>query len=111
MKFICFNLENSAKQIKNISSYIPQTMHFIQILQVMKIVFGALYGLKGEKLKQQINYCIEVTSLQKFVNKKAFTYSGGVKRRLNIAIGLLNSPKIIYFDEPTKIYPQSRKYI
>ena len=114
IKIYGFDLEKNSNEIKNISSYIPQTYAFYPNLTSYENLefFGALYGLSGEKLKQQINYCIEVTSLEKFVNKRAFTYSGGVKRRLNIAIGLLNSPKIIYFDEPTVgIDPQSRKYI
>ena len=114
IKIYGFDLEKNSNEIKNISSYIPQTYAFYPNLTSYENLefFGALYGLSGEKLKQQINYCIEVTSLEKFINKRAFTYSGGVKRRLNIAIGLLNSPKIIYFDEPTVgIDPQSRKYI
>jgi len=108
------DLDKDSAYIKSICSFVPQTYAFYPKLTSFENLefFGALYGLKGNELKQRINYCIEVTSLEKYINRKAYTYSGGLKRRLNIAIGLLNDPKVLYLDEPTVgIDPQSRKYI
>ncbi len=108
------DLDLDEKKIKNISSYVPQTYAFYPTLTAYENLefFGALYGLKNAELKARINHCIKATALEKFRNKQAQAYSGGVKRRLNIAIGLLNQPKILYLDEPTVgIDPQSRKYI
>ncbi|MCD4759109.1 MAG: ABC transporter ATP-binding protein [Arcobacteraceae bacterium] len=109
-----YDYQKDKKQIKQISSYVPQTYAFYPNLTAYENLefFGALYGLKNSELRKRIEYCVEVTSLEKFLDKRAHTYSGGVKRRLNIAIGLLNNPKILYLDEPTVgIDPQSRKYI
>jgi len=112
---ICgYDFDRDGKKIKEISSYVPQTYAFYPTLTAYENLefFGALHSLKGEKLKERIDYSIKATSLEKFRNKQAQFFSGGVKRRLNIAIGLLNEPKILYLDEPTVgIDPQSRKYI
>ena len=109
-----YDFDTQKKEIKALSSYVPQSYAFYPELTTYENLefFAALYGLKGDSLKQQIHYAIEVTSLEKFIYKRANNLSGGVKRRLNIAIGLLNSPEIIYLDEPTVgIDPQSRQYI
>lgn len=112
---ICsFDYEKEKNKIKSISSYIPQNYAFYPNLTTYENLefFAALYGLKNKELKKRIDYCLEMTSLENFIDNKIHTLSGGVKRRLNIAIGLLNSPQIIYLDEPTVgIDSHSRKHI
>jgi ABC-2 type transport system ATP-binding protein len=100
--------------IQSNSSYIPQSYAFYPELTTYENLefFAALYNIKSNEIKEKIADAIKMTALEKYANKKANIFSGGLKRRLNIAIGLLNDPQILYLDEPTVgIDPQSRKYI
>ncbi len=106
--------EKNKKYIQSISSYVPQSYAFYPDLTAYENLefFAALYKIKTNKMQEVINSCINMTALENYKNKQVKTFSGGLKRRLNIAIGLLNEPKILYLDEPTVgIDPQSRKYI
>ncbi len=91
------------KLIKSSSSFVPQSFAFYPNLTAYENLefFGSLYGLRGEKLKNQIKKVLHVSSLEKEAHIRARKYSGGYKRRLNLAIGLLNEPQILYLDEPT----------
>ncbi|MEG1483154.1 ABC transporter ATP-binding protein [Clostridium sp.] len=74
--------------------------------------FGALYGLKGSLLKERINEALEVTGLLESKKQKVKKYSGGMKRRLNIAASIMHHPRILIMDEPTVgVDTQSRNYI
>ena len=108
------DLDREAGRIQSMCSYVPQTLAFYARLSACENLeyFGSLWGLKGKKLKERMEFCIDAGSMQAFVDKRVDTFSGGMKRRLNLAIGLLNEPEILYLDEPTVgVDAQSRNYI
>ncbi|KIS09252.1 ABC transporter ATP-binding protein [Streptococcus equi] len=110
-------LQQSYKSIRKISSqigYVPQDIAVYPDLTAYENVelFGSLYGLKGNKLKEQVLKSLEFVGLKSQASQFPSQFSGGMKRRLNIACALVHSPKLIIFDEPTVgIDPQSRNHI
>lgn len=75
-------------------------------------LFGALYGLSGSHLKVRCDAVLELVSLQDRAKDKPSSFSGGMKRRLNIAAALMHDPQLLILDEPTVgIDPQSRNAV
>ncbi len=105
-----FDIKIDTRAIKEISSIIPQNLAFYDKLTV-KENLDFFAKIQNSNRKNYIK-AIEVNGLADVLNQRTQTLSGGQKRRLNIAIGLLNNPQIIYFDEPTVgIDPKSRNEI
>lgn len=75
-------------------------------------MFGGLYGLSGERLRQRIQAVLQLVSLADRAKEKPVNFSGGMKRRLNIAAAMLHEPELLILDEPTVgVDPQSRNAI
>jgi len=108
------DIDKNLPEIQTICSIVPQNLAIYPMLSAYENLeyFGGLQGLKGPKLKARIDYCTEIASLESFLKKRVHKFSGGMKRRLNLAIGLLNNPRILYLDEPTVgVDAQSRNYL
>ena len=74
--------------------------------------WGQMYGLSGKELSNRISEVLEQIGLTDRAKHRIKTYSGGMKRRVNIGVGLLHKPRILFMDEPTVgIDPQSRRAI
>lgn len=74
--------------------------------------WGQMYGLSGGELKQAVAEALELAGLADRAKERIEKYSGGMKRRINIAAGILHKPKVLLMDEPTVgIDPQSRNHI
>lgn len=108
------DLDRNLTACKYDMGVVPQELAIYEDLSAAQNVsfFGSLYGLKGKELAEQVDKTLAFVGLSDKKNAKAKTFSGGMKRRLNIACGLVARPKILFLDEPTVgIDPQSRNHI
>jgi len=101
-------------QAKRLMGVIPQEVALYPQLNARQNLefFGKMYGLGGGQLKGRVGEVLEFIGLTSRQDDRVDTYSGGMKRRLNIGVGLLHMPRLVYMDEPTVgIDPQSRRRI
>jgi ABC-2 type transport system ATP-binding protein len=105
---------SQALRAKAAIGYVPQEIALYPDLNAVENLkfFGQLYGLNGGELAQRVAHVLEVVGLTERAKERIDKYSGGMKRRLNIAAGLLHDPKLLILDEPTVgVDPQSRNAI
>jgi len=108
------NLKRHAQEIKGEIGLVTQEVTIFEDLSAWDNLafFGGVYGLRGDELKKNIEETLEIVGLTEYKNKLPVKFSGGMKRRLNIACALVHKPKFLIMDEPTVgIDAQSRNYI
>lgn len=90
-------------EIKKIIGVVPQEYALYPTLTAKEnlLYFGSMYGLKGSDLKEKVIDSLDFLGLLKFADKRIETFSGGMKRRVNLIAGILHNPKILFLDEPT----------
>ena len=108
------DLKKEVKFIKNEIGIVPQDIAIYEEITAEKNVrfFASLYKIKGAQLESGVKEALELVGLYDRKDDKPKTFSGGMKRRLNIACAIAHKPKLIIMDEPTVgIDPQSRNHI
>ncbi|MGB0885373.1 MAG: ABC transporter ATP-binding protein [Chitinophagales bacterium] len=83
--------------------FVPQELALYQELTPIQNLnyFGTMYGMPKKEIQEKSIEILDALGLLKVKDKKASTFSGGMKRRLNLAISILHNPKILFLDEPT----------
>ena len=109
-----YDIRTNLDAVKKINGLVPQDLALYPTLsaRVNLNFFGQIYGLRGKDLKERVEDVLRVVSLTDRANEVVEKYSGGMKRRVNIAAGLIHHPRLLFLDEPTVgVDPQSRNHI
>ncbi len=95
--------KENKNELKQLIGIVPQEYALYPTLTAFENLqyFGSMYGIKGTILSDSINSHLEILGLSKFAHKKTATFSGGMKRRVNLIAGILHNPKVLFLDEPT----------
>lgn len=108
------SLSQHREEIKEIIGVVPQDIALYPTLTALENLqyIGNMYGLKGDTLKKKIIDHLSIFGLQEYSNKQVATFSGGMKRRINLIAGILHQPQLLFLDEPTVgVDVQSRNVI
>ena len=100
--------------VRALLGVVPQEIALYEDLSARQNLrfFGMLSGLRGGELDRRIDETLEFIDLRERQDERARNFSGGMKRRLNIGLGLLHRPQLVYMDEPTVgVDPQNRRRI
>ncbi len=109
-----FSIHSEPIKAKQELGLVPQDLALYQDLTAIDNLnfWGQAYGLKGTLLKQRIETVLAQVGLQSRAKEPVKNFSGGMKRRLNFACGIIHSPKLLLLDEPTVgVDPQSREHL
>ncbi len=101
-------------QAKRLIGVVPQEIALYPSLNARQNLefFGKMYDLRGSELSSRVDEVLSFIELTDRQKDKVETFSGGMKRRLNVGVGLLHRPELVFMDEPTVgIDPQSRRRI
>ena len=108
------NINDDAKTIKLMIGVVPQEIALYEELSAYEnmMFWGGLYNIPKQELKENVNKNLRIVDLASRKDDRIKTFSGGMKRRINIACSLLHNPKILVLDEPTVgVDPQNRNHI
>jgi ABC-2 type transport system ATP-binding protein len=109
-----FSIRREPMQAKALLGYVPQEIALYRELSARRNLefFGRMYGLAGKDLATRVDEVLEFIDLTDRQNDRVESFSGGMMRRVNIGVGLLHRPAMIYMDEPTVgVDPQSRRRV
>jgi len=108
------SVQHKAETVRSIIGVCPQDLAIYEDLSAMDnmVFFGRMAGMKGKEAGEQAMANLKLMGLQDRTKGKVAKFSGGMKRRINLAIALMGNPQLLFLDEPTTgIDPQSRNHI
>jgi len=108
------DIRRQPKEVRRVIGIVPQDVALYDDLTAAENLayFGKLYGVVGERLKKRIDELLRLVQLKDRTKDRVKSFSSGMKDRLNLAVGLIHEPRLLFLDEPTTgLDPQARQAV